>query len=327
MAESEWERELDRLVSGRKPTDWHQLAKELHRPRRIHFRRRSVRSTGVDEIWSADLVDMQAYARQNQNYKFLLTVIDLYSRYAWVIPLKRKTGIEVRDAFRRIVNTSDRIPKKLWVDRGKEFYNSPMTVWRGENDIDIYSTNNEGKAVVIERFNRTLKSRMWKHFTETGTYKYVDVLPRLLHSYNTTKHRVISQTPSEAAHGKNIRIATRQTDQPPKYNTGAKVRISKQKGHFEKGYTPNWSEEVFQIRKVLFTDPVTYQLEDLKGEELTGGFYENELQRAKETGLRLNKVIKTKRNTSLVSFKGYPAKFDEWLRKSQVNRLRKNKIL
>eukprot|EP00117_Sycon_ciliatum_P030099 scpid75989/ scgid23809/ Putative uncharacterized transposon-derived protein F54H12.3 len=202
-----------------------------------------------------------------------------------------------------------------------------MNAWRGENDIDIYSTNNEGKAVVIERFNRTLKSRMWKHFTETGTYKYVDVLPRLLHSYNTTKHRVISQTPSEAAHGKNIRIATRQTDQPPKYHTGAKVRISKQKGHFEKGYTPNWSEEVFQIRKVLFTDPVTYQLEDLKGEELTGGFYENELQQAKETGLRLNKVIKTKGNTSLVSFKGYPAKFDEWLRKSQVNRLRKNKIL
>ena len=164
---------------------------------------------------------------------------------------------------------------------------------------------------------------MWKHFTETGTYKYFDVLPSLLHSYNTTKHRVISQTPSEAAHGKNIRIATRRADQHPKYHVGMKVRISKQKGHFEKGYTPNWSEEVFRIKTVIITDPITYQLEDLKGEELTGGFYEKELQRAQETGLRLNKVIKTRRGASLISFKGYPTKFDEWIRKSTVNRLRK----
>ena len=229
-----------RMVGG---AAFDRLADEMHRQRRVHFPRRPVLVHGIDDIWSADLVDMQAFAKYNKRFKFMLTVIDLFSRYAWAVPLKDKTGASVRDAFQRIVRTSKRKPGKLWVDEGKEFYNNTMKKWLSDNDITMYSTHNEGKAVVIERFNRTLKSRMWRHFTANSTNVYVDVLPKLLSRYNNSKHRSIGMTPTEASKKKNEQIVPRPDSlksprEFPHFQPEDHVRIAVSKRLFEKGYTP-----------------------------------------------------------------------------------------
>ena len=149
----------------------------------------------------------------------------------------------------------------------------------------MYSTHNEGKAVVVERFNPTLKTRMWKYFSANSTSRYIDVLPHLVEKYNTTKHRGVRMTPTEAAREKNAdRIRDSLGEKSPlsrstKFQIDDHVRLVKQKRHFEKGYTPNWTEEVFRITDILPTRPTTYSVKDLDGEPVDGSFYEQELQK------------------------------------------------
>ena len=327
-----WDNKVQKAIhDGRRkkktePAQFHtKLANELHKPRRVHFKRRKVKSRAIDHIWSADLVDMQRFARSNKNIKFLLTVIDLYSRYAWAMPLKSKTGTAVRDAFDKIVSTSGRTPLKLWVDEGKEFYNAPMKRWLSQHNVIMYSTHNEGKAVVVERFNRTLKARMWRHFTEKSTNTYLNVLPHLLDRYNQSKHRSIGMTPHEASDGRIPKDADQQDplQSKPKFKVGDEVRLTVSKRHFEKGYTANWTEEVFEVDEILSTSPHTYRIRDLMGEHIIGSFYEAELQHARETGLRFDKVLKYNKDQRLVQWKGYTDnKFNTWLTKKDVNSLR-----
>ena len=261
-----------------------QLAEELHKQRRVHFPRRRVNAKGIDQIWSADLVDMQAFARYNKGLRFLLTVIDVFSKYAWVEGMKTKTGQEITTAFRKI--TSRRKPKMLWVDKGTEFYNRTFRRWLDEQDIHLYSTENEGKAVVVERFNRTLKSHMWRYFSANSTHVYVDVLSDLVERYNSTRHWSIGMTPVEASRKVNEKRVERNLygrrkgdkQRSNMFKIGDEVRIAKAKRHFEKGYTPNWTEEVFVIDQVLPTYPVTYRIRDLADEPIVGSFYEQQLQ-------------------------------------------------
>ena len=229
---------------------------------------------------------MQAFSRQNGGFKYLLTVIDIFSKYAWCIPLKNKTGTSVVVAFTKILNESGRKPDFLWVDRGGEFYNRVVDGWLKKLNIHRYSTYNEGKAVVIERFNRTLRAAMWKYFTANNTHKYNNILGSLLQTYNTTKHSSILMSPLEGSKKSNEPIVfaalTRHADpisKKPKYKIGEKVRISKYKKLFEKGYTTNWTREVFEIHDVHHTNPITYRISDSNGEIIEGTFYESELQK------------------------------------------------
>ena len=316
------------LVGSGDDDDWtKRLAMEMHKPRRVRFPRRRVIVHGIDDIWSADLVDMQAFSKFNNGVKFLLTVIDLFSRYAWIVPLTDKTGRAVTDAFQNILHTSGRRPKKLWVDEGKEFYNRTLKKWLNENRIHMYSTHNEGKAVVVERFNRTMKTRMWRHFTAKSTSTYLDVLPKLVGEYNNkAKHRVIGMTPAEASRRENerwVRTAP-QTDDPParaRFKIGDRVRIAVMKRHFEKGYTPNWTEEVFIIDQVLRTSPLTYRIRDLMDEHIQGSFYEQQLQKAVQDKFRIEKVLRKRRGQVLVKWKGYSDKFNTWLSASDAQKL------
>ena len=147
------------LGKKKKKNSWKEkLADELYKPIKRKFPRRSVIVFSKDEIWSADLVDMQAFSSFNKGSKYILTAIDVFSKYAWAVPIKDKSAASVTKAFEKII--SDRIPKKLWVDEGKEFYNATFKKLLDKHKIDMYSTFNEGKAVVIERFNRTLKNIM-----------------------------------------------------------------------------------------------------------------------------------------------------------------------
>ncbi|XP_076278317.1 uncharacterized protein LOC143208119 [Lasioglossum baleicum] len=285
-----------------------QLVEELHAPARRIFPRRRVLVHGYDDLWQADLVDMQPHARINGGNKYILTVIDVLSKYAWGVPLKTKSGGEVAAAFRMIFR--NRCPKNLQTDQGKEFYNSEMHKLLTKRGINHYSTYSVMKASIVERFNRTLKNSMWKEFTLNGTYKWINVLPHLVAKYNAQKHRTIGMRPCDVTPTisnrllytayNNIKIAA-----PAKFNVGQSVRISKFKTIFDKGYTPNWTTEVFEIVKVQATNPVTYLLQDSCGNPVAGGFYEHELHRVANPGVHLvEKVLRRKGNKVYVKWLG-----------------------
>ena len=163
------------------------LADELHKPVIKKFNKRKVYSQFKDNIWGVDLADMQSLSRKNKGIKYLLCAIDLYSKYAFVILLKDKKGISIANAFNKIIKQSNRKPNKIWVDQGGEFYNNVFKKWLSNNDIIMYSTYNEGKSVVAERFIRTLKNKLYKHMAATGKDVYYDVLDDVVNEYNNTK--------------------------------------------------------------------------------------------------------------------------------------------
>ena len=203
---------------------------------------------------------MKSFSKHNGGVKYLLNVIDVFSKYAWSVPLIDKTGKSMTRAFETIVEK--RKPSKMWVDRGGEFYNRTMDRWLEENGIERYSTYNEGKAVVVERFNRTLKTRMWKYMSANNTYRYIDVLDELLRKYNSSYHRSIRSDKRNESAVWNHLYGDVVAPIKPKLKVGDRVRISKKKTIFEKGYTPNWTEEVFEITHVQDTTPVTYKIKD-----------------------------------------------------------------
>ena len=173
------------------------LAEELHKPVIKNFNKRNVYSQFRDNIWGVDLADMQSLSKKIKGIKYLLCAIDLFSKYAFVIPLKDKKGISIVNAFNRIIKQSNRRPNKIWVDQGSEFYNPVFKKWFSDNDIIMYSTFNEGKSVVAERFIRTLKNKLYKHMTATGKNVYYDVLDDVVNEYNNTKHNTIKMKPKD----------------------------------------------------------------------------------------------------------------------------------
>ena len=140
----------------------YQLANELHKPIIRKFLKRKVYSGFKDNIWGADLADMQLISKFNKGFRFLLCVIDIFSKYAWVVPLKDKKGVSIVNAFQKILDKSRRKPNKIWVDKGSEFYNNSLKKWLKDNDVEMYSKHNEGKSVVAESFIRTLKNKIHK---------------------------------------------------------------------------------------------------------------------------------------------------------------------
>ena len=248
------------------------LADEPHKPVIKKFNKRKVYLQFKDNIWGVDLGDMQSLSRKNKGIKYLLCVIDLYSKYAFVIPLKDKKGISIVNAFDKIIKQSERKPNKIWVDQGSEFYNNNFK-WLSDNNITVYSTYNEGKSVVAERFIRTLKNKLYKHMTTTGKNVYYDVLDDVVNKYNNTKHSTIKMKPIDVKdNNKRVYI--------DEHNVGDRVRISKFKNIFAKGYTPNWSKEIFIVDKINDTVPYTYNIKDLNDEEIIGSFYDRELQKS-----------------------------------------------
>ena len=165
----------------------------LHKSVRRRYPRERIIVDDIDAQWEADLVDLSGISRLNQQHKFLLTVIDVLSKYAWAVPLKDKTGETIIRAFQHIIKKDHRQPRFLRTDKGTEFINQKLQKFLKDKGIRFFTSNNETKAAVIERFNRTLKNRMWKYFTANNTRRYTDVLPQLLDSYNHTWHRSIKR--------------------------------------------------------------------------------------------------------------------------------------
>ena len=256
------------------------LADERHKPIIRKFNKRKVYSQFKDNIWGKYLADIQSLSRKNKGIKYLLCAIDLYSKYAFVIPLKDKKGISIVHAFNKIIKQSNRKPNKMWVDQGGEFYNNVFEKWLSDNDINMYSAYNEGKSVVAERFIRTLKNELYKHMTATGKNVYYDVLDDVVNKYNNTKHSTIKMKPIDVKNNKRVYIHEH-NEKDSKVNVGDRVRISRYKNIFAKGYAPNWSSEIFIVNKINDTVPYTYNLKDLNDEEIIGSFYDKELQKTK----------------------------------------------
>ena len=222
---------------------------------------------------------MQLISKFNKGFRFLLCVIDIYSKYAWVVPLKDKKGVSIVNAFQSILNKSNRKPNKIWVDKGSEFYTRSIKSWLEKNDIEMYSTHNEGKSVVAERFIRTIKNKIYKHMTSISKNLYIDKLDDIVNEYNNTKHRTTKMKPIDVKDNTYIDFGKEVNDSDPKFKVGDPVRKLKHKNNFAKGYTPNWSEEIFVIKKIKNTVPWAYVIDDLNDEELTRTFYEIELQK------------------------------------------------
>ena len=235
-------------------------------------------TTGIDKIWCSDLVEMQQF-KWNKGCRYLLMVLDLFSKYGWIVPLKDKKGETVAESFKTIFK-EDRKPQYLWTDKGKEYYNKNMRELLEKNSITLYSTENEEKSSVYERWNRTIKTKMWKQFTVQGNTIYLDILPKILSQYNNSKHSSIKMTPIEASKKKNESAVyfnlygdMKQSSPKPRFKIGDKVRISKYKRKvFDKGYTPNWTEEIFLVDKIQSTNPITYRLKDLNNEKYKAAF-------------------------------------------------------
>ena len=231
------------------------LADELHKPIIRKFKKRKVYSQFKDNIWGVDLADMQSLSRKNKVIKYLLCAIDLYSKYAFVIPLKDKKGISIVNPFDKIIRQSNRKPNKIRVDQGGEFYNNVFEKWLSDNDINMYSTYNEGKSVVAERFIRTLKNKLYKHMTATRKNVYYDVLDDIVFKYNNTKHSTIKMKPIDVGDNNKRVYIDEHNEKDSRFKVGDRVRISRYKKIFAKGYTPNWSKEIFIVDKINDTVP------------------------------------------------------------------------
>ena len=254
----------------------------------------------------------------------MLTCIDVFSKHAWAILLKSKTGKDLVEGFKTILK-SGRKPKHLQTDKGSEFLNRIFQQFLRENDIHFFTTHSEPKAQVCKRFIRTLKTKMWKYFTFKNTLRYVDVISCLLKSYNQTKHRSIRMQPSQVTksnedqvwnnlYGSLIRRLIHF-----KFQINDSVRIGKVKRTFEKGYLPNWTEEIFTITERIPRQSPVYRLKDYSGELLEGVFYEADLQNVEKVDdvYHIEKVLnqRTRRGKKeyYVKLKGYPIKFNSWV--------------
>ena len=271
---------------------------------------------------------MQLLSRYNKGIRFLLCVIDIFSKYPWVVPLKNKKGINIVKAFQIILKQSNRHakgtsvkhvkPDKIWVDKGSEFYNASFKKWLQDNNIAMYSTHNEGKSVVAERFIRTLKSKIYKYMTSVSKNVYIDKLDDIVNEYNNSYHTTIKMEPIDVKDNTYINADKEINNKDPKFKVGDRVRISKYKNIFAKGCTPNWPKEVFVIKKVKNTVPWTYVINDLNGEQITGTFYEKELQKTSQEEFRIEKVIRRKGDKLCVKGKGYDNSFNSWIDKGSL---------
>ena len=323
-------------VSLKKTREWlrKQATYTLHHRAFKRYKTRKYYVNNIDEQWQMDLADMAQTQKDNDGYRYILTTIDILSRFGWARPLKTKQGPEVAKAMEDIFQTSKRIPTRIQTDLGKEFYNASVKRLLEKFNVELFSVKSPVKAAMVERWNRTIKSKLWKYFTSTNSYRWLEVLPKIVQSYNHSKHRIIAMKPVdvnkdnaalvwERLYGKDLRNKKTKVD----VKEGDLVRISKVKGQFEKGYLPNWSREEFFVDKIHTKFlPSMVTLKDHKGEIIEGNFYKDEIQRIKREKdddiYAVEKIVRQKRENGqlwyLVKWLGYDESFNSWVRKNDI---------
>lgn len=306
-----------------------QIANEIHKAARKNFSRRTVILKGIDDLWQADLIDLKQFKKINHGYTFVLIVMDCVSKFAWTVPVKTKTMSEIANAFISIITTSNRHPVNLQTDQGSEFYNKLFQNVIKKYGINHYSTYSIMKASLVERLIRTIKNKLFKLFSINGNYKWVGKpLKSVIDSYNNSKHRITKFKPvdvnfrNEELVLKNIKEAYKVKlfkNEKTKLVVDDFVRISKYKSIFEKGFTPNWSTELFKINKIKNTHPLTYEIRDFRNQPILGSFYGYELQKTKypDTFL-IEKILKRNGSRLFVKWLGFSKKDNSWIDKNAI---------
>lgn len=304
----------------------------LHKQAYKTFKRNKIYVGGIDHQWEMDLVDMQQHVALNNGYRYMLTCIDSFSKFAWVVPLKDKSAISIRNAFINILD-KNRVPYRVRTDKGREFVNNVFNKLLKDRGIEFFTSQNDDiKCAIVERFNRTIKSRMYRYFTEKKTRKWIDIVDDIISSYNQSVHRSIKEAPINVNFDNESKIrqnlyGEEQSLKKPEFAIGDHVRISIHRQPFAKGYLPQWSEEIFKIYKVLHrtTEPL-YKIKDLKDEDIFGNFYQKELQQVHfddDKKFVIENILQRRRGTKgkvqlLVKWKGYPDKFNEWINEEDL---------
>ena len=261
---------------------------------------------------------MQSLSKYNKGFKYLLCVIDLVSKYAWVIPIKDKKGTSIVNAFKKIISEGQKKPKKIWVDQGSEFYNQSFKDFLKINNIEMHLTYNEGKSMVAERFIRTLKNKIFKHMTTISKNVYIDSLNDIVNKYNNTVHKTIKMKPIDVTGDSYVEYNEDFNKKGTEFKVNGHVRISKYKNIFAKGYVSNWSEEAFIVNLIKNTVPWTYTINDLNGEKVTGTLYEKELRKTNQKEFRIEKILTRKGDKLYVKWEGYDNSFNSWINKKDI---------
>ncbi|KAJ8912012.1 hypothetical protein NQ315_003549 [Exocentrus adspersus] len=217
------------------------IVNELHKPARINFKRRRTVIKGLNDLIQADLIDLISYSKENNGYKYVLIVINCFSKFVWTEPLINKSAQEVANAMNKILQRSKKIPKNVQTDMGKEFYNTNFNKLMKKYKINHYSVCSTKKASIVERSIRTIKKMLWRAFGLGGEYKWIHILNDIVDKYNNTVHSTTRMKP--------IKWVTM-------------LELANIEKLSKKGYTPNWSSEIFLIRKIKLSNPTTYLLHD-----------------------------------------------------------------
>lgn len=282
----------------------HQDVVTLHKQQKTNFGRNHYNIFSIDQLLEIDLCDMQAFADKNDGYRYILSVIDVFSKFAWMAPLK--TAIAVTSAFKNIIDKSGRKPRNVQSDPGGEFKNATFNAFLKSRGIkqNFPFLQSLQKAAVVERYNRSIKEKMFKYFTFMGKgyRRYVDVLQELVAAYNNSVHNTIKMAPVDVSEHNllkvynNIKRSHKDVKaEDPKLKINDFVRIIRKKTALEHAYTEKWSREIFRVYKVIEKKPKPlYRVIDLKNKEVKGKFYEQQLQKVLLAPSRVIKIIKTR---------------------------------
>jgi transposase InsO family protein len=328
----------------------------LTRAARRKIKRNTVIVVGLDAQWDADLADMANVSKENDGIRFLLVMIDIFSRFLWVRPLKSKKGEDVAEAIRDIFSEG-RQPKIVRTDKGQEFRAKVVQAMFQEAGVRHRVTQNqEIKANYAERVIKTLKSRIFRYMLEQGDHRYIDQVQNFATSYNASKHRSLGRPPLEVnvdnesevrldqyllknkpkhpikKEIKSEKKKSRKKKNPYKYKIGDQVRMSHARSLFDREYQQKWTGEVFKVRvRYLREGLPIYQLEDLMGDSIEGTMYSAELQPVHiddNTVYRIDKVLRRRtkegRKEVLVRWLGWPDKFNTWIEASEVKEFAKS---
>lgn len=252
----------------------------LHKPVKRRFGRNRVFAAGISSDWQIDLIDFRNLPCRK--HKYVLACIDVFSKKAWLVPMLTKRPADTLEAFKTILKEGAK-PRRVCSDKGKEFAGVFKTFMDDQDITYFHATSPDVKASVVERFIKTAKGRLWRHFTKNKTLNWIDALPIVAAAYNASHHRSIGMAPNDVDLGNENLVRSRlyNTPMPPKvpfkFKVGNPVRITKEKGKLSKGYRPNFTKEIFKVRERLNRWPATYRLQDQDGEHIDGVFYEPEL--------------------------------------------------
>lgn len=252
------------------------LHKTTQKPRKY----RKTLVFGIRELWQIDLLDLQKFSRQNKGYRYICVIIDCFSKYIWLKPIKKKTGVSIVKVLALLLMTER--PKLIQADQGTEFFNKNVAKMLQAFGPKLYHTFSDKKASIVERVQRTLRMRMGRMFTENGNKNWIDHIDAIADAYNNSVHRSIKMKPADVTKEHTETIMKRLFPPIPrkraKFKVLDKVRIKRKKEFMEKEYTPKWSEEIYSIKEVQETNPFTYKLVDSSDTDIKGSFYTEELQ-------------------------------------------------